>query len=184
MRAELAPVAAQRGVELFIDVDPALEISGDRFLLQRALSNLVSNAIDFAPAETAVTVDAQQVRDRVEITVRDHGAGLPPYASERAFEKFFSTPRPNGKKGTGLGLAFVREIAQLHGGQARLINHDRRRRTGNDLVASGHGQLKKSSEQSGETTEMPGAPRRLRVFLMVARFSTTDGASLDAGPRR
>ncbi|MBC8119316.1 MAG: two-component system sensor histidine kinase CreC [Burkholderiaceae bacterium] len=124
VRAELAPVAAQRGVELFIDVDPALEVSGDRFLLQRALSNLVSNAIDFAPGESAVTVDGQLARGRVEITVRDHGTGLPPYAQERAFEKFFSTPRPNGKKGTGLGLAFVREIAQLHGGQARLINHD------------------------------------------------------------
>src|SRR4029453_15205085 len=62
VRAELAPVAAQRGVELFIDVDPELEVSGDRFLLQRALSNLVSNAIDFAPAETAVTVHAKLVR--------------------------------------------------------------------------------------------------------------------------
>ena len=123
VRAELAPVAAQRGVEVFIDVDPALEVSGDRFLLQRALSNLVSNAIDFAPGETAVTVDAQQARNRIEITVRDHGTGLPPYAQERAFEKFFSTPRPSGKKGTGLGLAFVREIAQLHGGSARLSNH-------------------------------------------------------------
>ena len=123
VRAELAPVATQRAVELFIDVDPALEVSGDRFLLQRALSNLVSNAIDFAPGETAVTVDAQRVRDRIEITVRDHGTGLPPYAQQRAFEKFFSTPRPSGKKGTGLGLAFVREIAQLHGGSARLTNH-------------------------------------------------------------
>jgi len=123
VRAELAPVAAQRGVEVFIDVGPELEISGDRFLLQRALANLVSNAIDFAPGETAVTVDAQAARGRIDITVRDHGAGLPPYAQERAFEKFFSTPRPNGKKGTGLGLAFVREVAQLHGGQARLINH-------------------------------------------------------------
>jgi len=123
VRSELAPVAAQRGVELFIDVDPALEVSGDRFLLQRALSNLVRNAIDFAPRETAVTVDAQQLRERIDITVRDHGPGLPPYAQERAFEKFFSTARPGGKKGTGLGLAFVREISQLHGGSARLINH-------------------------------------------------------------
>jgi len=124
VRAELAPVAVQRAVELFIDVDPALEVSGDRFLLQRALSNLVSNAIDFAPSESAVTVDAQQSRGRIEITVRDRGTGLPPYAEERAFDKFFSTPRPNGKKGTGLGLAFVREIAQLHGGHARLVNHE------------------------------------------------------------
>ena len=153
VRAELAPVAAQRGVELFIDVDPELEISGDRFLLQRALSNLVSNAIDFAPAETAVTVDAQQVRDRIEITVRDHGAGLPPYASERAFEKFFSTPRPNGKKGTGLGTR-VRARDRAAARRSRTAGQSRRRRrTRDDFAATTHGQLKKSSEQKGETTK-------------------------------
>jgi two-component system sensor histidine kinase CreC len=123
VRHELAPLAARRNVELFVDVDPQLEISGDRFLLQRALSNLVMNAIDFAPAESAVTIDAQPARGRVDLTVRDRGPGLPPYATDRLFEKFFSTPRPSGRKGTGLGLAFVREVAQLHGGAARLVNH-------------------------------------------------------------
>jgi len=123
VREELAPVAAQRGVELFIDVDPQLKVIGDRFLLQRALSNLVLNAIDFAPGESAVTVDAHEVRGRIDVTVRDHGTGLPPYARDRVFEKFFSTPRAGGRKGTGLGLAFVREVAQLHGGSARLDNH-------------------------------------------------------------
>jgi two-component system, OmpR family, sensor histidine kinase CreC len=123
VREELAPVAAQRGIELFIDVDPAFEVAGDRFLLQRALSNLALNAIDFAPPETAVTIDAQQKRGRIEVTVRDRGPGLPIYAQDRAFDKFFSTSRPSGKKGTGLGLAFVREVAQLHGGSARVENH-------------------------------------------------------------
>jgi two-component system sensor histidine kinase CreC len=123
VRDELATVAAQRDVELFIDVDPALTVSGDLFLLQRALSNLVLNAIDFAPAESAVTVDAHPTRTRVDITVRDHGPGIPAYAADRLFEKFYSTPRPGGRKGTGLGLAFVREVAQLHGGGARLANH-------------------------------------------------------------
>jgi two-component system sensor histidine kinase CreC len=83
----------------------------------------VLNAIDFSPAESAVTVDAQSAGRRIDITVRDHGPGLPPYARDRVFEKFFSTPRPGGRKGTGLGLAFVREVAQLHGGSARLANH-------------------------------------------------------------
>jgi two-component system sensor histidine kinase CreC len=123
VRDELSAVAAQRNVELFIDADPSLTVSGDRFLLQRALSNLVLNAIDFAPPESAVTVDAQRVRGRVDITVRDHGPGIPDYAADRLFEKFYSTPRPGGRKGTGLGLAFVREVAQLHGGSARLANH-------------------------------------------------------------
>jgi two-component system sensor histidine kinase CreC len=123
VRNELSTLAARRNVELFIDVDPSLMVSGDRFLLQRALSNLVLNAIDFAPSESAVTVDANPSRGRVDVTVRDHGPGVPPYAADRLFEKFFSTPRPSGRKGTGLGLAFVREVAQLHGGAARLANH-------------------------------------------------------------
>jgi two-component system, OmpR family, sensor histidine kinase CreC len=122
VRGELATVAAQRNVEIFVDVDPSLTVSGDGFLLQRALSNLVLNAIDFAPPESAVTVDAQPSRGRVDITVRDHGPGVPDYAADRLFEKFYSTTRPSGRKGTGLGLAFVREVAQLHGGSARLAN--------------------------------------------------------------
>jgi two-component system sensor histidine kinase CreC len=123
VRNELATVAAQRNVELFIDADPSLAVSGDPFLLQRALSNLVLNAIDFSPPESAVTVDALPGRGRVDITVRDHGPGIPDYAANRLFEKFYSTARPGGRKGTGLGLAFVREVAQLHGGTARLANH-------------------------------------------------------------
>jgi two-component system sensor histidine kinase CreC len=123
VRDELSTVAAQRSVELFIDVDPSLVARGDPFLLQRALSNLVLNAIDFAPRESAVTVDASAARGRVDITVRDRGPGIPDYATSRLFEKFYSTPRPGGRKGPGLGLAFVREVAQLHGGSARLVNH-------------------------------------------------------------
>ncbi len=124
VREEMAPLATQRDVELFIDVDPKLTVSGDRFLLQRALANFVLNAIEFSPREATVTVDAHDVGGRVELTVRDHGPGLPAFAEERIFEKFFSLPRPDtGRRGTGLGLAFVREVATLHGGGARLANH-------------------------------------------------------------
>ena len=124
VRDEVTPLATQRSVELFIDVDPAFVVAGDRFLLQRALANLVLNAIEFSPRVGHVTVDAQAVRGRVELTVRDRGPGLPLFAQERVFEKFFSLPRPDtGRKGTGLGLAFVREVAALHGGTARLTNH-------------------------------------------------------------
>jgi two-component system sensor histidine kinase CreC len=124
VREEMAPLATRRDVELFIDVDPDLAVNGDRFLLQRALANLVLNAIEFSPREATVTVDAHDIRGRIELTVRDHGPGLPDFARERVFEKFFSLPRPDtGRKGTGLGLAFVREVATLHGGAVRLSNH-------------------------------------------------------------
>jgi two-component system sensor histidine kinase CreC len=99
-------------------------VSGARFLLQRALANFVLNAIEFSPREATVTVDAHDVGGRIELTVRDHGPGLPAFAEDRIFEKFFSLPRPDtGRRGTGLGLAFVREVATLHGGGARLANH-------------------------------------------------------------
>jgi two-component system sensor histidine kinase CreC len=98
--------------------------AGDAFLLGRALSNLVRNAIDFAPPHSTVEIAAREAGRQVEVTVHDYGPGLPPFAQRRVFEKFFSTARPDtGKKGTGLGLAFVKEVAALHGGTARLANH-------------------------------------------------------------
>jgi len=124
VRSEMTPLAARRDVEIFVDIDPLLAVDGDRFLLQRALANLVLNAVEFSPREGTVTVDAHERRGRVVLTVRDHGPGLPDFAHERVFEKFFSLPRPDtGRKGTGLGLAFVREVAKLHGGSARLDTH-------------------------------------------------------------
>lgn len=59
-----------------------------------------------------------------QINMRDHGPGLPDYALDRVFEKFYSLRRPNSdKKGTGLGLSFVQEIAELHRGGITLRNH-------------------------------------------------------------
>jgi two-component system sensor histidine kinase CreC len=124
VRDEVLPAAAARSIVVVAAVDPDLSVVGDAFLLQRALSNLVRNAIDFAPPESQVEIRAHAARGNVDIAVRDHGPGLPDYARARIFEKFFSLPRPaSGKRSTGLGLAFVREVAQLHAGTARLTNH-------------------------------------------------------------
>lgn len=124
VRDEVMPSASARSILVAAAVEPELVVVGDAFLLQRALSNLVRNAIDFAPADSQVEIRAHAVRSEVEISVRDRGPGLPDYARARIFEKFFSLPRPaTGKRGTGLGLAFVREVAQLHAGSARLADH-------------------------------------------------------------
>ena len=57
------------------------------------------------------------------MVVEDGGAGVPEFARERIFERFYSLPRPlGGRKSTGLGLSFVREIAGLHGGRVELAN--------------------------------------------------------------
>jgi two-component system sensor histidine kinase CreC len=122
--AEATPIAERKHMRFEVDVPEPLLASGDAFLLARAISNLVRNAIDFAPPHSTVEVAARESGRQVALTVRDHGPGLPPFAQRRVFEKFFSTARPDtGKKGTGLGLAFVKEVAALHGGTARLANH-------------------------------------------------------------
>ena len=57
------------------------------------------------------------------MSVRDHGPGIPDYAEQKVFEKFYSLARPHSrKKSTGLGLSFVQEIAELHQGRATLGN--------------------------------------------------------------
>ena len=70
-----------------------------------------------------VEISARTSLHEVELQVGDRGPGLPPFAEARVFERFFSLARPDtGRRGTGLGLAFVREIATLHGGAAQLAN--------------------------------------------------------------
>ena len=123
-RDELSAPARRKGIEIVIDAAPNTTVPGDPFLLQRAAANLLANAIDFSSAGAQVEITVSDEDPRVEFSVRDHGPGLPDYARERVFEKFFSLPRPDtGKKSTGLGLAFVKEVAALHGGSARLTNH-------------------------------------------------------------
>jgi two-component system sensor histidine kinase CreC len=118
------PIAHVKKITLTVDVTAGAKVEGDRFLLCQALVNVLSNAIDFAPASSPVDVAVQARGRMVEISVRDRGPGVPDFALDRAFEKFYSLRRPDsGRKSTGLGLAFVREIAHLHGGKAQLSNH-------------------------------------------------------------
>jgi len=115
--------AAQHRIVLRLDVDPAIQVVGDRFLLGLALSNLVQNALDFAPPDSTVECTAKSDDTHLYVCIRDHGPGIADYARERLFERFFSLSRPDGSaKSTGLGLALVREIATLHGGEIRLEN--------------------------------------------------------------
>lgn len=96
---------------------------GDAFLLQQALFNLIDNAIDFSPPGGEIRVSLRQEGEHQEIAVADQGAGAPDYALPQLFERFYSLPHPaTGRKSTGLGLPFVREVARLHGGDARFSN--------------------------------------------------------------
>jgi two-component system sensor histidine kinase CreC len=112
-----------RGLTLLLKVDGAPRVNGDPFLLRQALDNLVDNAASFAPAGSAVELDACTAGRVVVISVGDRGPGIPDYALPRVFERFYSLPRPDsGQRGSGLGLCFVAQVADLHGGTATLEN--------------------------------------------------------------
>lgn len=102
-----------------------VSITGERVLLREAIVNLLQNAQEFSPANTEVVVRCTREPGRVLVAVEDRGTGVPEYALARIFERFYSLPRPStNRKSTGIGLALVREIAMLHGGDATLENRE------------------------------------------------------------
>ena len=98
-------------------------VAADRSLITRALSNLVENAIKYSPERTAVTLSTALEADTVRVVVEDRGYGVPPEAIDRVWEKFYRVARDGQDKeeeSTGLGLSFVREVVEQHGGQVAL----------------------------------------------------------------
>jgi two-component system sensor histidine kinase CreC len=115
--------AARQTVEVHIDGAP--RVLGDAFLLRQALGNLVENAAGFAPAGGLIEIDARVEDGVVALRVSDRGPGIPDYARDRVFERFYSLPRPDGShRGSGLGLCFIAQVAALHGGSASLEERD------------------------------------------------------------
>ena len=84
-------------------------------MLTRAVLNLLQNALEFSAPGDAVVVSLIVEAPRIIIRVEDSGAGIPDYAQDRIFERFYSLPRPRLQtRSTGLGLSMVREIMDLH----------------------------------------------------------------------
>ena len=99
-------------------------VQGDRFLLGQALANLLDNAADFSPQGGVIRLRLLRQGKLLLLQVCDEGPGIPDFAHERVFDRFYSLPRPDGGRSSGLGLSFVREVASLHGGSIRLVNRD------------------------------------------------------------
>lgn len=117
------PMVERKGLRIATEFRAAARVSGELFLLQQALSNLLDNAIQFSPEGGVITLTVSQVGGEVVVTIADEGPGIPEYAESRIFERFYSLPRPgSGQKSTGLGLPLVREVAVLHGGRIEVAN--------------------------------------------------------------
>lgn len=119
------PVAAEAGIALDVQVNgDANGVMLDRTLFQRALGNLMTNALAHTPAAGQVQLTATSTDEALEVSVADTGAGIPQAYVSRVTERFYrvtpSGPGPPG--GLGLGLAIVHSIVKLHGGGMRIAS--------------------------------------------------------------
>jgi two-component system heavy metal sensor histidine kinase CusS len=115
--------ATDSGVSLTTMVDPKPVMAElDRTLVQRAVGNLVSNALAHTPPGGAVVLGTNADFSTIRIHVSDTGVGIPAEALPKVFDRFFrvDSSRSQGSGGTGLGLSIVQSIAQLHGGNVEI----------------------------------------------------------------
>jgi two-component system heavy metal sensor histidine kinase CusS len=114
--------ASDAQVVLEIHVDPDLQVKANRALLQRAIGNLIENALRHTRAGGKVWLASTGDNGRVQIQVSDNGCGIPETEIPRVFDRFYRVERDrsSGSGGAGLGLAIVRSIAEWHGGSVEL----------------------------------------------------------------
>jgi PAS domain S-box-containing protein len=126
----LQPTAKKKRIRLI--EQPAHRIppvAADKSLITQAVKNLVNNAIKYSPERTTVTVSTALEAESVRVCVEDRGFGIPAEAKERVWDKFYRVVREGQEKdeeSTGLGLSFVREVVEQHGGRVDLDSEEGR----------------------------------------------------------
>ncbi|MBU5481620.1 sensor histidine kinase [Blautia sp. MSJ-19] len=101
-----------------------LMAQADMEQIQQVLYNLLSNAIKFSPDNSTITIETTEKNDKIFVSVKDHGIGIPKASLQKIWERFYKIDRSRGKdqKGTGLGLAIVKEIIHAHGQHINVIS--------------------------------------------------------------
>ncbi|QKS73091.1 cell wall metabolism sensor histidine kinase WalK [Paenalkalicoccus suaedae] len=99
-------------------VDEPIAIKGDRDKLMQLMDNIVSNAVKYSPEGGSITVSLKQEKDRIVVSVKDEGVGIPKENIPNVFDRFYRVDKARSRNlgGTGLGLAIAKEIALAHGG--------------------------------------------------------------------
>ena len=111
------PQAERDAILLRADTLPETPVLADRDQLQRALGNVLHNAIKFSPKKGVVSIRAVAEDERVRIDVLDSGPGIPTPDLPRIFERFYRGDRSRRGAGTGLGLTIAKHVLQAHGGE-------------------------------------------------------------------
>jgi signal transduction histidine kinase len=115
--AALASTASARGVKISVEEHGTLApVDLDPLRIREVLTNLLSNALNHCSPGASVVVAARALRDRVEVSVRDTGSGIPPEALPHIFDRFYKDAASHG---SGLGLTIARNLVAAHGGEIR-----------------------------------------------------------------
>jgi two-component system, OmpR family, sensor histidine kinase CreC len=122
--AALEVVARMRSLTFKIkDSGRAIVIAGEKFLLFQAIRNLVQNALEHAEVGSEIELNVERESAGWSIRVLNQGSEIPSFAENKLFEKFYSLEKPGtGRKSSGLGLSFAREVAVLHGAEIHVVN--------------------------------------------------------------
>ena len=176
IREKAQPTAEARGIDLTVETSstPA-DVLGDAHRVESILTNLVANALDHTPAGGRIVVRVRDDHQRAVVEVIDDGPGIPEPQLARIFERFFQAPSVERRRGrgSGIGLALARELAELHGGSL----------TAESTV--GQGTTFSLVLQKGEDHLRPEVIERRRSFVQVdgSGQRLEDPATVEAPPQ-
>lgn len=121
---EAEGMSAKAGLRFSMEVGELPDTLLDKRLVQRAVWNLLENAIKFTPAGGSVDLKAETARtgdsDYLVISVSDTGIGITQQEKEKIFNKYYRSPKAAGIRGTGLGLTIVKAVAEAHSGKVEI----------------------------------------------------------------
>ena len=120
---DLRSAIERKNLKVNFSPDQRLVVKGNAFWLREAILNVLQNAIEFSPDDSAISISTSISGDLICIIVDDEGPGIPPWALSKVFDSFFSLSRPGSKKrSSGLGLSLTKEIIEKIGGSIELSN--------------------------------------------------------------
>lgn len=113
----LKPISEAKNVEVIMNIEEGLSLSGSVDRFRQMMVNLIENAVKYSDEGGRIWVNASKSADKITVSVRDEGIGIAPEHHERLFERFYRVDKSRSKKagGTGLGLSIVKHIAVLFG---------------------------------------------------------------------
>jgi signal transduction histidine kinase len=119
-----APAAELKSISLNWHSDGPTSVAGDPVLLAQALSNLIDNALKFAPEGGMIAVEVRRKDGAVQIAVTDDGPGIDDAEKLKVVERFYRGDASRGTPGVGLGLSLVQAVAKLHGSALELFDRN------------------------------------------------------------